>query len=531
MGLKLSEVLKSRFFEESRVISGEEGLDRVVQGVSSQDAPTGGEWARGKELILSTGYFFKDNTEYLREVIIEAHKKNSAGMGIKLGRYIDTLPVEIIELSNELKFPIINLPSQASWMEIANSLNSLVLDRHLDRLAKSIEVYGNKNYNKKIYHLILGLHEDIGNHVELYDFYQGKIFSSRGKTGVSDDPLDYKDIWNVDFDYYPEVLSDTIGMKKIMYKDKVSRIIVPIKIDDIILANLVIWEDIGDTDYFDLYTIRLSLLFLYKEYGNIYFDNTLNDEYLDERISQILYMDYQDVSGIVNKTLNKDSKYMSMSIKGLGDIDLYSHRNYIYRIIYSYLDRDRLDIGIVNKGEIGIIYRDDRDDSQELQLGKIYFGLLNIVDKLGEIDNGVKFVSAMSSGFVDVKTLKENYRESLNTIDIASFIYPDKSVVRYDDLGPFNMFSAEKFKDDNKVTYKKYIQPILEEEDGYELLQTLKIFLDSNQSYTETAEKLYIHNNTARYRINKIKDIIDIDREDNIERLKLEIMLTFIDIF
>ncbi|WP_406243270.1 PucR family transcriptional regulator [Tissierella carlieri] len=79
--------------------------------------------------------------------------------------------------------------------------------------------------------------------------------------------------------------------------------------------------------------------------------------------------------------------------------------------------------------------------------------------------------------------------------------------------------------------YNEYIKPLTLEEDGQELIITLKSFLECNQNYSLTAEKLFVHNNTVRYRINKIKNLIDMDSEDSVERLKIEIVLKFLKLF
>lgn len=97
--MHLREILESDFFIESKVLAGKKGLGRIVQGVSSQDAPTGAQQARGKELILSI--------EYFKEIAIEANKNDSAGIGIKVGEYLDEIPEEIIKsLSLDIEKPV-----------------------------------------------------------------------------------------------------------------------------------------------------------------------------------------------------------------------------------------------------------------------------------------------------------------------------------------------------------------------------------------------------------------------------------------
>ena len=69
---------------------------------------------------------------------------------------------------------------------------------------------------------------------------------------------------------------------------------------------------------------------------------------------------------------------------------------------------------------------------------------------------------------------------------------------------------------------------MLEEEKNIELLKTLKIYLENNMNYSVTAEKMYVHINTIRKRIDKVNDLVKIDWEDHVDRLKMEILLQFL---
>ena len=51
----------------------------------------------------------------------------------------------------------------------------------------------------------------------------------------------------------------------------------------------------------------------------------------------------------------------------------------------------------------------------------------------------------------------------------------------------------------------------MEEEKNIELLKTLKIYLENNMNYSVTAEKMYVHINMIRKRIDKVNDLVKID--------------------
>ena len=58
--------------------------------------------------------------------------------------------------------------------------------------------------------------------------------------------------------------------------------------------------------------------------------------------------------------------------------------------------------------------------------------------------------------------------------------------------------------------YRSLIKPINEYDKKYksELLATIKCFVECSLDHVKTGKQLHIHENTVRYRLNKIKELI-----------------------
>lgn len=56
-----------------------------------------------------------------------------------------------------------------------------------------------------------------------------------------------------------------------------------------------------------------------------------------------------------------------------------------------------------------------------------------------------------------------------------------------------------------------------------ELFDTLSVFIDTQQSYTKTAERLFLHHKTIRYRIDKVKELLSInfDHPENVLQIQI----------
>lgn len=73
-------------------------------------------------------------------------------------------------------------------------------------------------------------------------------------------------------------------------------------------------------------------------------------------------------------------------------------------------------------------------------------------------------------------------------------------------------------------------EELLQDEKNAELLRTLKIYLENNMNYSVTAEKMFVHINTIRKRIDKLHDLLNTDWDDYLVRLKTELLLQFLNL-
>ena len=114
--------------------------------------------------------------------------------------------------------------------------------------------------------------------------------------------------------------------------------------------------------------------------------------------------------------------------------------------------------------------------------------------------------------------LKESYYEAsqaIKYIEIIRLVTGDKnkSVVHYSNLGFFQIFSEI----DDVTELERYIPETLkklylyDDEHKGELITTLQMYLRNNQSIKKTAGAMFVHYRTISYRLEKIKQISEIN--------------------
>ncbi|MEI0738046.1 PucR family transcriptional regulator ligand-binding domain-containing protein [Paenibacillus sp. JTLBN-2024] len=87
-GLTVREMLELPVMQNAKLISGEKGLDRIVQYIDIWEVPDIGSWLREGEMVLTAGYPARDNLSLLTDMIEQLAKVNGAGIAIKPERFI-----------------------------------------------------------------------------------------------------------------------------------------------------------------------------------------------------------------------------------------------------------------------------------------------------------------------------------------------------------------------------------------------------------------------------------------------------------
>ncbi len=141
LGLRVREVLGAASLAGARVLAGASGLDRVVQRLNVMEVPDILPWVKPHELLLTTGYPLRHNPDALVGLVAELDARGLAALAIKLHRYLDALPPQMLAEADRRGFPIIELPDGVGFDDVLNEVLSDMLNRQAAVLARSEAVH------------------------------------------------------------------------------------------------------------------------------------------------------------------------------------------------------------------------------------------------------------------------------------------------------------------------------------------------------------------------------------------------------
>ena len=141
VGLTVSEVLAAPCLAQARVLAGAAGLDRIVTRLNVMEVPDILPWVKPHELMLTTGYPLRDDPEALVRLVSELDERGLAALAIKLHRYIDDVPAELIAEADRRGFPVIEFPQGVGFDDVLNEVIGTLLNRQATLAARSEEVH------------------------------------------------------------------------------------------------------------------------------------------------------------------------------------------------------------------------------------------------------------------------------------------------------------------------------------------------------------------------------------------------------
>ncbi len=136
----MSEVLLAPSLRGAEVLAGASGLDRSVLLVNVMEVPDILPWVHPQEMLLTTGYPLPQDEAGLVKLIGDLAAKDLAGIAIKSGRYLDSVPPAVRDEADYRGFPIIELPAAAAFDRIINDVVARILNRRADMLSRAEHV-------------------------------------------------------------------------------------------------------------------------------------------------------------------------------------------------------------------------------------------------------------------------------------------------------------------------------------------------------------------------------------------------------
>lgn len=497
-------------------LAGRGGGANSITGVNIMDNPDTIRFLTGGELILSTGYFLKNDAHLRQNFIKDLAGKQCAGLGIALKRYLDMLPPEMLQDADRLNFPIISVPFEQNFSEISMIVYREILKEEISDTETIYEMY------RKLNEVIIHEHS-------LKDTMQMICELTKCPVVLANNRLEYMESSSVcetggqDMEETflftaseAEHLLDEYDTKQFQVSTKAGRILFPIRDKEHLLGFLCFT---GHTESFSArkYNFVFSILSLLaielvnntlKQQSNLQKQNHFIRNILSGNLSELdmvsqcnLYgFDYTSprICAVIHPEIGLDKQFEERNeIRGKIDLILRGQISLSDRTIYKF-----------NYDQNIILFFVSAPSSTRNSAAEIKEWTSRLTDRLNS--QNLPCSIGLSESLQGIDTVKSSFLEAMDAMRLGKKIHPEQQVFYYSDDIIYHILSCTMSIPHLKAFYLNTLSPVVEfdRKNNGCLFETLSMYFACGFNIKETAQALYIHRNTMASRLEKIKELV-----------------------
>lgn len=168
---------------------------------------------------------------------------------------------------------------------------------------------------------------------------------------------------------------------------------------------------------------------------------------------------------------------------------------------------------VIQKSDKIVILPHISDKIKEEQAKSIVFKMAeDIIKEVNTLYLNISVSIGIGGWGEKIRGIASSYRQAIQALTIGRRVKGNNGIFDFPQLAIYTLlgsFDSSQFKESCKLTLSKLLE--YDHRNSTGLIKTMETFLDSNESIIETANKLYLHPNTIKYRLSRIKKILGED--------------------
>lgn len=514
--------------KECRLLCREVGCSQLVKSITIMDNPEILQWLNEYEVLLSNGSSLVNlNIQEWKAFFYGLVQKNVAALFIKLDYYIKRLPEEVIAYTRALDFPVVIVPNSYSWVQITDPIQRFMIERQFYFMGETLALRDALNeilvHGGSLDDVCRAASEDIGCATAVLsedmhllgcsqpDIWEQVTLTLRQKSlqvtrqsGGADEKGRLGDICqNVDSHpggtrtRYPCATVGLVQAKAVLFRipDRLGKHYVVY-----LLENDAPW--FGELDLLKIEQINTSLMLcVYKEMELNRVERHYYVDFLLDLIDGVLLdkAEISDKAERLGRKVHCAYQLIAFDNNGQNTRVALSEMVSLFKQEPDSLIRDTMYCEHASKV---ILFLPVWGVEDRQRIAHVCERVLECLGAPG-MQFGVSRAYAIEQAYLAYE--EAAFALSMKGLDHRRSIY-------FEDLGILRIFGMNPEKADTAFMAEYYERTIgtlanYDQENNTQLLETLRVYLDSERSIALAAKTLYLHENTLRARIKQIEAI------------------------
>lgn len=541
--MDITSFLQLPFTKSFTLLAGQNGVQRQITGVNILDNPKAADWLSPGELIVTSGYFFKEDPDALERFLTHFHRLNIAGICIKPQIYLNPLPPELIKRCNELAIPLIEIPYGIAFSKILNTVmnllsnesnetNQMALDLSSDLLESGLKGDGLAEVQLKLEALL-------GNPLIITNADWSLLVETTDDAFL---PYLQKNTHQVlfnkeAFDALPTNLNHLKHPSSFSLLNQQIGTILPIFFNEITYGYLIVLQknrELERKDYVALEhtSITIALEIVHRSEKARIQNKVLRDFYRELLFGHSSIEELSTFNIEFNYEIPYSVFIVALEVSSNESYSLVQQKYEEERIIRQVFSAAKFfkhptfsELHLFKQGEyfIGLVGNSKQTGPASQQAEKKFFNDFKtyLLKNLPTSSYLNIFVGTKQT----IETIPQSYHDAKR---IISYQEPNQNTVYFAQNFYFELFLRQHIQSNDASDYvQHYLAPLLEPKQR-DLLETLAAYLENHLNLATTSRVLFIHRNTLLYRITKIEKILGYSLENPHGVLSLQLALHFL---
>ncbi|EKL7572377.1 PucR family transcriptional regulator ligand-binding domain-containing protein [Enterococcus faecalis] len=533
----LAEVLALPRFSDLQLLSSHSNLTQPLESVEITETPDVADFIPKNVMILTTAMIYKDDQEKLKPFIDSLKQAECTALGIKVGRFLDEISPEIAAYASAVDLPLIKIPSTQPLGGLLHEIVGYLRDSKTEQMSVAFDI------QKRFSTLLM---QDVDATRFIAEFAKilnaPIILLSPWQQVIAHSNYFYGNQKSAEFfieqlskDHFQQLAQE----KKIfrLQDERQENIQVagfPIRVNDyfpyylLVLSPEQIPYPISEFAIDQAILVLTFMLFKNQKIAESF--EHLKTDFLDRLLDthQEALSKHQNWLELwKNYRLINSDYYQLAIVYGVTKPENETHIRYQQaegQLIFQWLKEQLPEIlpdvalfKLKNQNKSILIFQSKKNDHLMI--------LQNLAERLQQaLPITIRF--AYGNAYENLEDLPNSYIEASSTLEASLHAQKPATVQLFHPKGLAGLFEkigtedVEYFCQQQLKELAYPTEPTLQE-----LRKTLKVFLDFNCEITKTANALYLHRNTIKYRMNQCEKLLGTSIQEPETSLLLRVAL------
>lgn len=520
-----------------KIIAGELGIHKNISGVTIVDTPDGFDWLMGNEVVITTGYALKATGTSLSSFIKSIVNKNASALIIKTNRYITHIPADALKIANELNFTLLTCPEEYAFSDIINPVLTNIINKQNIYLNLTAQIHNKFMQlainNNSIPEILTVLSSFLKRDTIFIDTYFNKCYYSNSQCKIApylstvedykalkkDELKDYT-LYNVANKYESFGLILTEKSTE-MPDDEESNIHQSLAQTAYEYASIVIILRMQ---------MRISNHMVDEKYKNSFLEDILlNNIKTESEIhsrSKLYDWDFSNGGQVLLLDINKIKKYYTYELDSNTNEKLKLYTEKIFSAAIDTVESEFPNAKHYILSDL-IAFVLSLDEKTRSNSTKKYEDIFKTIRH--KISEETPFTVTIGVGnyYDNIINLHKSYKEAKTSVEVGYMLDRFDCILHYKNMEIYHLLKRVSDSREADFYCKKYIIPLVNYDKLHhsDLVLTLQEIVNNGWNIKLAAEKLYIHYNSAKYRFQKMCDLLNMDLREHDTQLMIELAL------